>query len=58
MQPTICHECEHFNGVGSGYSCAAFPRGIPEAIWETNKHDKPLKNQKNSLVFKKMKDPK
>lgn len=42
--------------------CKAFPfaeGGIPEEIHLTNKHDKPLKGQKNDLVFtpSKEKDP-
>jgi len=33
-------------------TCKAFPDGIPEEISSgENKHTKPLKSQKNSLVF-------
>jgi hypothetical protein len=32
--------------------CKAFPSGIPDEITdETNKHDKPLKDQNNDLVY-------
>jgi len=45
----ICLKCKHFavNGIG----CAAFPDGIPDEIQFKNKHDKPLKNQGNDIVF-------
>jgi hypothetical protein len=46
----ICFNCIHFNGPG-GTGCKAFPDGIPDQILETNKHDKPLKEQENKIVF-------
>lgn len=48
----ICTKCEHFHGVLSGYACDAFPKGIPEEIWQTNVHAIPLKKQRNKIVFK------
>lgn len=49
----ICYGCiHHFNAwEGKGTGCEAFPEGIPDQILETNKHDKPLKEQDNDLVF-------
>lgn len=56
----ICLKCKHYTPMSGG--CKAFPfaeGGIPEEIHLTNKHDKPLKGQKNDLVFtpSKEKDP-
>jgi len=31
--------------------CNAFPDGIPEQIIFKNKHNKPIKEQKNNIVF-------
>lgn len=45
----ICFTCVHNRPYEGG--CAAFPEGIPSEVIETNKHDKPLKCQKNNLVF-------
>lgn len=47
----ICFKCKHFRKFEGG--CDAFPdgNGIPMQILETNKHDKPLKEQKNKIVF-------
>lgn len=45
----ICFECKHFRVVETG--CDAFPGGIPDEILEKNKHSKPLKEQKNKIVF-------
>ena len=30
----ICVGCVHFDGESSPPACAAFPAGIPKAIWE------------------------
>lgn len=49
----ICFSCEHFSPEAFG--CKAFPDGIPKEIIEHNKHDKPLKDQKNNLVYKAVK---
>lgn len=43
----ICYNCLHIKNFG----CKAFPEGIPDEILISNKHDKPLPNQKNDLVF-------
>ena len=53
----ICTGCEHFHGILSGYACDAFPKGIPESIWETNVHAVPIKGQKNKFVYKKKTEP-
>lgn len=45
----ICEKCQHFIPVLN--SCNAFPDGIPMIIIESNRHDKPVDGQKNSLVF-------
>lgn len=41
----ICFKCKHFRHVEGG--CEAFPDGIPAKILLTNKHDNPIKEQKN-----------
>lgn len=46
----ICFNCKHWVAVEG---CKAFPDGIPDEILQTNKHDKPLPDQKNNLVFEK-----
>lgn len=49
----ICFQCKHFHS-NQAYTCNAFPEGIPEKILfshRTDIHNKPLKNQKNSIVF-------
>lgn len=55
--------CKYFSGfrkLKSGVIvnyCKAFPDGIPEAIaYGDNKHLKPLKGQKNDIVFEKEAD--
>lgn len=45
----ICFNCKH--NVPGEPGCKAFPKGIPEEIIVSNKHDKPLKNQGNDLVY-------
>lgn len=46
----ICFKCKHFNEFSGG--CAAFPEGIPNKITSgANEHKKPLKTQKNEVVF-------
>ena len=46
----ICFSCEHF-GKPNGSGCRAFPDGIPYGYPPNNKHSKPLKGQKNDLVY-------
>lgn len=48
-QKLICFSCIHNRPIEGG--CEAFPEGIPSEVIETNKHDKPLKDQKNDLVY-------
>jgi len=55
MNP-ICESCIHFTPLAGG--CKAFPEGIPEEILESNKHDKPIKGQKNDLVYMPVKSTK
>ena len=45
----ICNRCKHTNSFRIG--CDAFPDGIPYEVLLTNKHSKPLLNQKNNKVF-------
>jgi len=47
----ICYGCIHHNQPWEGIGCKAFPDGIPDKILLENKHDKPLKEQDNDLVF-------
>lgn len=51
MQVTelICINCKHFLELEGG--CKAFPNDIPQIIIETNKHDKPLAEQNNNIIF-------
>lgn len=47
----ICFRCKHSSP--DQFGCKAFPDGfgIPEEILQTNKHNKPLKNQKTNIVY-------
>lgn len=48
----ICFICKHFDIETS--TCAAFPNAIPfEILNGDNKHEKPLPEQKNDIVFEK-----
>ena len=53
MQPNpntfICFKCTHQRPYSGG--CNAFPDGIPNEIIFTNKHNNPIKGQKNNIVF-------
>jgi hypothetical protein len=51
----ICFSCIHRRNGWDGGGCDAFPDGIPDQIIETNKHDKPLKEQENEIVFEPIK---
>lgn len=54
VQP-ICIDCKHFR---DDVTCAAFPKGIPDSIWTSEiGHNKPLPEQKNSIVFEAVKKP-
>jgi hypothetical protein len=44
----ICFKCKNWNQFDSG--CKAF-KEIPYEIINSNKHDKPLSEQKNDIVF-------
>jgi len=44
----ICFKCKNWNELSGG--CRAFKR-IPDEIKLNNKHDKPLPDQKNNIVF-------
>ena len=48
----ICFRCIHWTIKG----CIAFPDGIPDVILETNRHDKPIPEQNNKLVFEEKKN--
>ena len=45
-QNRICNLCKH-NYYDN--TCRAFPDKIPDNIWD--KHEKPLKDQDNDIVF-------
>jgi hypothetical protein len=48
----MCFDCKHLNE--DGFGCKAFPDGIPVEITDQGlKHDKPLKDQDNNIVFEK-----
>jgi len=48
----VCEKCRNFFHELPAYKCKAFPNGIPDEITENgNKHKKPLKDQKNEIVF-------
>lgn len=49
MQIKLCRKCIHYRG---NLRCRAFSEGIPDEILEgENDHSKPLKGQKNNIVF-------
>lgn len=50
MITTLCLKCKHHT---FGNKCEAFPKKIPDEIFSegTNDHKKPLKGQKNNIVF-------
>lgn len=50
----ICFKCKHFKKY---IGCVAFNGNIPNVIMETNKHDKPLLDQENDLVFEPADEP-
>ena len=48
----VCARCKNFSRSSVGFKCKAFPKGIPEEILiGENDHAKPLKKQKNDIVF-------
>jgi hypothetical protein len=55
-QKPVCLECKHFNRTeADGLTCTAFPKGIPDVILiGGNKHDKPLPNQGNKIIFERI----
>lgn len=59
----ICMECKSYweykysADIFGGFKCMAFPEGIPKAIvMGDNNHSEPLPEQKNAIVFEKLKD--
>jgi hypothetical protein len=51
----ICINCKHLLEQGDDIKCKAFPNGIPELIATgESDHSKPLKGQKNNIVFEKL----
>jgi hypothetical protein len=49
----VCLRCKNFRRVKGG--CLAFPEGIPDEITGGfNQHSKPLKGQRNKIVFEQM----
>ncbi len=52
---SVCGDCKHYHFEGPYFSCTAFEK-IPDEILEgKNKHDVPLKGQKNDIVFEQIK---
>ena len=45
----ICIKCKHFKPISGG--CSAFKNDIPNEIIKNNKHDQPLPDQKNDIIF-------
>jgi hypothetical protein len=51
----VCFKCKNFRRFKGG--CLAFPNGIPDEITSgQNEHSKPLKGQRNKIVFEQMKE--
>jgi hypothetical protein len=48
-----CMTCKYFNYIAlNGFTCKAFPNGIPDDIIFTEiKHDKVLKNQVGEFIY-------
>jgi hypothetical protein len=45
----ICFNCVH--AIDNPIGCKAYPDGLPDQVFETNKHNKPFKGQKNNLIY-------
>ena len=53
MEKTLCVNCDNYWG---DFKCSAFETRIPNKILTgTNDHSKPLKKQKNKIVFEPIK---
>ena len=53
----VCFKCKHFRRFTGDGGCNAFPKGIPDEITSgKNEHKKPLKEQKNDIVFEPIKE--
>ena len=51
----VCLKCRNFRRFQGG--CLAFPNGIPDEITSgENQHSKPLKGQRNKIVFEPIKE--
>ena len=51
----VCFRCKNYRRFKGG--CLAFPNGIPDVIISgENQHSKPLKGQRNKIVFEQMKE--
>ena len=47
---SVCNECKHYDS--EEYTCAAFPKEIPDAILGGEQpHNIPLSSQDNDIVF-------
>jgi hypothetical protein len=50
----VCFKCKHYDKETA--TCAAFPKEIPDIIYYNgDKHEKPIKGQKNDIVFEPLK---
>ena len=54
MTGSMCDKCIHYKGKGE---CDAFPDGIPnDIITEERRHDEPVPEQDNDIVFSSIPD--
>lgn len=44
----ICNNCKNYNGWEK---CNAFPKGIPDMIFEANEHSTPLPGQVSDYIY-------
>ena len=49
LQKIICNSCKHV--IKGTFSCAAFDEIPNDITFGRNDHSKPLKGQKNNIVF-------
>jgi len=59
LRDCVCISCKHLRTNMVNAFCKAFPNGIPdEIIFGISDHKKPLKDQKNDIVFEQVEDKK
>lgn len=48
----VCNNCKHYRPEADGFTCSAFPDGIPEEILlGINDHSEPMQGQTGSHVY-------